>query len=92
MEMKEIEAYKPVKPAGARGLTHPLSGAAREIDGNSPINISNKAQKFQEVKQAVLSSPDVNESKIAELKDRIKNGAYQVPMEQLADVLGKILP
>ncbi len=53
------------------------------------VQISSMGKDFQTAKTAVANSPDIREELTASLKERIKNGTYEVSGEDFADKLLK---
>lgn len=49
------------------------------------VEISSFGRAYQSARQAVSSAPDVREDKIAEIKERIDNGTYEVSGEKFAE-------
>lgn len=49
------------------------------------VRISSSGMACQSARQAVSSAPDVREDKIAEIKERIDNGTYEVSGEKFAE-------
>ncbi|MBO8167952.1 MAG: flagellar biosynthesis anti-sigma factor FlgM [Thermoanaerobacteraceae bacterium] len=58
--------------------------AARKADADR-VEISRTAKELQRLVEKAKNLPDVRAEKVAELKKRIENGTYQVPVEKLAD-------
>ena len=48
------------------------------------VVLSDTAKTVQEAKTQLESIPDVREDKVAELKEQIENGTYEVDSEKLA--------
>lgn len=47
--------------------------------------LSDEARLLSKARAALESTPDVNEAKVDELKAKIENGEYTVPVENLAE-------
>ena len=64
-------------------------GASTSYD----VSLSTKAQEmrraYEKALQIAMTTPDVREDKVAEWKERLKNGNYQVSSENIADGLLK---
>lgn len=56
-----------------------------ETSGGARAEISARAKDAAKAKSAAMSAPDVREQKIAELKRRISEGAYNVDANAVAD-------
>ena len=67
--------------------------AAEQPDKSAPktdtVVISDAAKKVQEARAQLDDIPDVREDKVAELRNQIQNGTYQVDAEKTADKLLK---
>jgi negative regulator of flagellin synthesis FlgM len=68
---------KKTEKAGASGAEKAQSGARAEI--------SSKGKEFAAVKAAAISSPDVREDRVADLKRKIADGSYKVDTDSIAD-------
>ncbi len=62
----------------------PLSGGKSE---SVNADISSRARDMAKAKQAASEAPDVRESKVAELREQIRSGKYNVSAEAIADRL-----
>ena len=51
------------------------------------VEISRIGMEFQTAKQAVQAAPDVDMERVQAIKEQMKNGTYQVSMEDLAEKL-----
>ncbi|MFV0519285.1 MAG: flagellar biosynthesis anti-sigma factor FlgM [Lachnospirales bacterium] len=49
------------------------------------FSISSEAQDFQTAMKAAKSTPDVREDKVEEIKNKFKNGSYEVNLSSIAD-------
>ena len=57
--------------------------------GSDKVEISQFGKDFQIAKQAVAAAPDVREDKVAEMKDKVASGSYEVSAEDLASKLAE---
>ena len=48
------------------------------------VVISDAAKRIQEVRSQLDDVPDVNEEKVAELRNEIENGTYKINADQIA--------
>lgn len=53
------------------------------------VVISNAAKNIQEVQRQLEAIPDVREDKVAQLKEQIENGTYEIDEEKIADKMLK---
>ena len=84
----QIDAY--VKQVHDNNKAGP---AAEQQDKSAPktdtVVISDAAKRVQEARAQLDDIPDVREDKVAELRNQIQNGTYQVDAEKTADKLLK---
>jgi negative regulator of flagellin synthesis FlgM len=72
----------------ARKTDHPSSsGEAATSSDAVKAELSARGKEIARAKAAATSAPDVREGKIAELKQRIAEGRYNVEPEAVADKL-----
>jgi negative regulator of flagellin synthesis FlgM len=64
--------------------TEPAADAAHTAER---IEVSERDRELARAQRAVGAAPDVRADKIAELKEQIEDGTYDVPAEALADKL-----
>jgi negative regulator of flagellin synthesis FlgM len=65
-----------------------MSNEIRKGDGDAIVNISSASKEFKLAVDAVNSAPDVREDKIAEIRDKIESGRYQIDHRTVA---GRVL-
>jgi negative regulator of flagellin synthesis FlgM len=53
------------------------------------VALSNAAKEIQEAQRQLDAIPDVREDKVAQLKEQIENGTYEIDEEQIADKMLK---
>ena len=63
------------------------AGVSSAYATRDSVEISSFGRELQVAKQAVAQAEDVRMDKVQELKARIANGTYDVPMGALADKL-----
>lgn len=51
------------------------------------VNLSQASKEAQHIEEIVASEPDVREDKVAELKEKIETGKYEMDNEAVADKL-----
>ena len=68
--------------SGRAGGANP-EGARR----TDKVEVSERARDLQQAKKALDETPDVREAKVADLRQRIADGRYNVRGEQIADGL-----
>ena len=68
-------------------LNTPAESASTAKSGES-VHLSNEAQQLQKVTDSLRDQPVVNKARVAELKQAIADGSYQIDNDRLA---GKII-
>lgn len=53
------------------------------------VALSNAAKDIQEAQKQLKAIPDVREDKVAQLKEQIENGTYEIDAEKIADKMLK---
>ena len=53
------------------------------------VVLSDAAQRIQEARKQLDALPDVREDKVAQLKQQIENGTYEIDAEKIADKMLK---
>ena len=53
------------------------------------VALSDAAKNIQEAQNQLEAIPDVREDKVAELKEQIENGTYEIDAEKIADKMLK---
>ena len=53
------------------------------------VALSNAAKNIQEAQKQLEAIPDVREDKVAQLKEQIENGTYEIDEEKIADKMLK---
>jgi negative regulator of flagellin synthesis FlgM len=68
--------------AGGSSSTGGASGAAAKSDG---VLLSDQARAVARAQAAVRAAPDVREQLVAELREQIQNGTYQIDDEAIVN-------
>jgi negative regulator of flagellin synthesis FlgM len=71
-------ATTPAKPHRAH---HHRAAQTQNADS---VNLSESAKTLAAARQAVQDSPDVRDQKVADIKQRVQDGTYNVPSRVLA--------
>ena len=58
---------------------------AEKGEKGDKLNISNKAVQFKEVKEELKASSDIRQEKVADLKDAVTKGNYEIDSEKVAE-------
>ena len=82
-----IDAMSEVSQLYQSNGTKRKTGVAKSAYTKDSVEISEFGKDLQVAKQAVAQAEDVRMDKVQELKARIANGTYNVPMGALADKL-----
>jgi negative regulator of flagellin synthesis FlgM len=67
--------------SAATSGTEAKAGVTRRPDS---VSLSDNARSLATARAAVQQAPDVREAKVAEIKQRVQDGTYQVPSRVLA--------
>ncbi len=80
-----IEAYSQIQ--NLYNVSRPAGKTSPAVapDFRDKLNISGAGKDLQVAKQAVSSTPDVREDRIAELKSSYQNNTYDVSSSDFAD-------
>ena len=82
---------RPVQVATDRGVKRakdaadPAATAAKAPSGNSGVQITDSARQLAALEQAIRGMPEVDDAKVAEIRNAIEDGTYQVSPERIAD-------
>lgn len=82
-----IEAYHQVAQVYNTTKSQGAAGVKKTSMGRDEVQISSAGRDFQIAKQAVAEASDIREDKVAEMKDRIGSGNYQVDTGDFASML-----
>ena len=63
--------------------------ADNNVTKTDTLNISDAAKEIQEVRKELDSLPEVRAEKVAELKNQIENGTYEIKSEEIAEKMIK---
>ena len=78
----EAYAQKTRDVAGAQEQPPGVSGDKTPVD---KVVLSPKAREIQEARQQLDDVPDVNESKVAQLRLQVNTGVYKIDGNQIAE-------
>lgn len=79
-----IDAFSQITQAYGVNVK-PKTTAVNKITSTDKVEISSFAKELQSVRQMVNSAPDVREEKVADIKDKLAKGTYNVDSEIFAD-------
>lgn len=90
--MSKIGGYenRPVQLGIEKTVSRTSDAGARPAPGKStasPVHITDQARRLATLEQAVQSTPIVNEARVAEIRDAIEAGRYEVSPQRIADKL-----
>lgn len=81
-------AYVQSTDASQTGAANAKPGKAqhhhRAAQGQDSVSLSDNARSLAAAREAVQNAPDVREGKVAEIKQRVQDGTYQVQSNVLA--------
>jgi negative regulator of flagellin synthesis FlgM len=58
---------------------------AGSVMGSDKVTLSTEGREIQAIRQKIAESPEVREAKVAELREAIKTGTYNVSGEEIAE-------
>ncbi|HHT97660.1 MAG TPA: flagellar biosynthesis anti-sigma factor FlgM [Clostridiales bacterium] len=56
-----------------------------KIKGKDSLEISQNGQSYHMIKQIMVNTPDIREDKVAQIKDAMNSGTYNVNNEELVN-------
>ncbi|MBI5577889.1 MAG: flagellar biosynthesis anti-sigma factor FlgM [Deltaproteobacteria bacterium] len=79
-----IDTY--VKQVQAQPKTEPVSEKEAQSQGlqTDTVVISDAAKRVQEAQKQIQAIPDVRADRVAELRNQIENGTYEIKADQIA--------
>jgi negative regulator of flagellin synthesis FlgM len=77
-----VASERVAKPKDAAG-TSPAAKPA----GTEGVRITDSARQLAALEQAIRSMPEVDDAKVAEIRNAIETGTYEVSPERIADKL-----
>ncbi len=86
----KIDRTTPPLPSAQIGEVTPRAGNAKPVVNNEPstsVNLSEASANLRTIETGVSSAPSVNASKVAEIKQAITEGRFQVNAGAVADSL-----
>ncbi len=67
----------------------PKTGVANSSSSSDRIELSVRGREIQHLDSLILSTPDIREAKVEQVRSAIENGTYNVKAEKIADkILG----
>ncbi len=82
-----IEAYNQVAQIYAANKTAKTNSMAKTSSAKDVFQMSSAGRDLQVAKQAVAEASDIREDKVAEMKQKLEAGNYQVDAGDFASVL-----
>ncbi|MCR5415224.1 MAG: flagellar biosynthesis anti-sigma factor FlgM [Pseudobutyrivibrio sp.] len=83
-----IEAYNQVAQLYQASNTKNTSAAAKtNAYGRDEVQISSTGKDYQVAKAGVAEAEDIREDLVADIKEKIKNGTYEVSADDFAEKL-----
>lgn len=58
---------------------------AGSVMGSDKVTLSTEGREIQAIRQKIAESPEIREAKVAELREAIKSGTYNVSGEEIAE-------
>ena len=82
-----VEAYNQVAQLYNREKTQKVQNTKQMSTGRDEVQISSMGRDYQSAKQAVSDASDIREDRVAQLKERLDSGNYNVDMNDFANKL-----
>lgn len=79
-----IDALNQVSHLYQANKTKKISKSS-EIEKKDQFEISQSAKDYQTAKKALSQTPDIREDKVAEIKNAMNTGTYNVSAQEIAD-------
>ncbi|HEN21209.1 MAG: flagellar biosynthesis anti-sigma factor FlgM [Deltaproteobacteria bacterium] len=67
-----------------KDVDEPKNSTSREDSTDDNVVLSPRAKEIQDAKKILISSQDIREEKIAEIRKQIENGTYQINGDKIA--------
>jgi negative regulator of flagellin synthesis FlgM len=80
---RNIDQSTPVPETNRQNVDKNPSTSAEAAKGEN-VSLSSQALTLKKVEQDLKNQPEVNKSRVAELKAQIENGTYQIDNQKLA--------
>lgn len=81
--MKTIDLNNRVKAKGQKNQE--VAEAGREpVTSNNNVNFSDVAKKLDEIKASFKGAPEVDRARVAQIKEQVDSGNYQIDSLQIA--------
>jgi negative regulator of flagellin synthesis FlgM len=71
----------------AKDAADAAPSAAKVASAGEGVRITDSARQLAALEQAIRALPDVDDAKIAEIRNAIESGTYEVSPERIADKL-----
>jgi len=78
-----------VKQEDLEEITEKWKLPQKQETKSDTVVLSDTAKKIQETQTQLKAIPDVREDKVAQLKEQIENGTYEIDEEKIADKMLK---
>ena len=82
-----VEAYNQVAQLYNREKTQKVQNTKQMSTGRDEVQISSMGRDYKIAKQAVADASDIREDRVAQLKERLDSGNYNVDMNDFANKL-----
>jgi len=82
-QSRNIDKNAQAAQAGRQNIDKPDTPTQGSPKGES-VSLSSQAQSLKKIEQDLKAQPDVNASRVAEIKAQIEDGSYKIDNEKLA--------
>jgi len=83
----QVGGDRAIKRTANSGTNVAQTADAGKAAAGQGIHITDSARQLAALEQAIRSMPEVNEAKVAEIRNAIASGTYQVAPDRIADKL-----
>ena len=80
---RNIDKNAQASQAGRQNIDKPGTPPQSSAKGES-VSLSSQAQSLKKIEQDLKAQPEVNESRVAEIKAQVESGTYKIDNEKLA--------
>jgi len=70
---------------GATGGAGAARAGSSPPGGSDTVDLTSQAQRFLEIEAQLASTPAVDAARVAEIRDSLADGSYQINAEEIAD-------
>ncbi|NND68023.1 MAG: flagellar biosynthesis anti-sigma factor FlgM [Halioglobus sp.] len=88
-DMNQSSAPSP-KVTGTSGTSLSKDSGAPAVGSQDTVTLTNTAAEMLKLEERLASIPDIDDARVAAIKEQIENGNYQIDAEKIVDSLFQI--